>query len=790
MRRPRIRLRTRSFPVSPPDAAERRCGAVSSRVRFGAPARTALALACLLLVGPVAAQLAQDTAGGFRLKLDPQLSESRAAFTEGRPVYARGERAYGRTGRDTTLEGEAEVRKAGTVIRGDRLTYYETDDELFAAGNVRVTREGNVFTGPELKLKIDANTGWFESPSYYLGAYDGRGQAERIDFLGPERMRLEQATYTTCQLDDPDWILLTETLTLDQEDDEGTGRSASLYFKGVKILGAPIFAFPLSDKRRSGFLAPSLSITSRSGADVVVPYYWNIAPNRDLTLYPRLSARRGVQMGAEFRYLQRSFYGSASAEVNPDDRVTGTSRYFFDLRNTFIDWGGWSGAWNVRGVSDENYFVDYGRSIVSSSERLLPRVFSASRALPHDWTALVSVQTWQSILDARPGPYERVPQLQLRNIIRDSHGFDLDTVLDATRFSAPTPRLPEGWRTVANPQLSYPIVRPGWFVVPKAQLHLTNYQIDLPGEIGRNESSAVPTFSIDGGLVFERPARFFGRNVTQTLEPRLFYARTPFRDQSALPIFDTTVADLNFAQLFSENTFVGYDRIADVNQLTAAAVSRLIDPETGAERLRFAVGQRVHFSPQRVSIPGIAPRTDERSDVLLAASGDLGAYQSFDAGLQYSVRDGDVPRYTALWRYLPPDGRVLNLGVRYRRNEIGQVDTSLRWPIAARWTALGRLNYSFLAEGLDPISRVPNERGVIESVLGFEYDSCCWGTRFVVQRFRTALGRSTTAFFIQLELKGLARLGSDPFGILRRNIPGYRLPADRPELPSRFFGYE
>src|SRR5690606_38030870 len=296
------------------------------------------------------------------------------------------------------------------------------------------------------------------------------------------------------------------------------------------------------------------------------------------------------------------------------DRVTDSSRYFFQLHNDFSDWGGWSGGWNVRGVSDDDYFVDYGRSIVSSSERLLPRVFHASRALPNDWTALVSVQTWQSILDARPGPYERIPQVQLRNVVRDAYGFDLDTVLDATRFRAPTASMPEGWRALANPQLSYPIVRPGWFIVPKAQVHLTSYQIDSGfGEgFDRTASSAVPTFSIDSGLVFERPARFFGRDVTQTLEPRLFYARTPFRDQSDLPVYDTTVADFNFAQLFSENTFVGYDRIADVNQLTAAAVSRLIDPATGAERFRFAIGQRIHFSPQRVSIPGVEPRTDER----------------------------------------------------------------------------------------------------------------------------------------------------------------------------------
>ncbi|MCL4184272.1 MAG: LPS-assembly protein LptD [Burkholderiaceae bacterium] len=766
--------------------------------------RTILALSTGLLagsltVGGAAAQepavqlpgsAAAPAAAGFVLKLDPQLGEARADVEEGRPVYGMGDRLSGRSGRDTTLEGNAEVRKAGTVIRADRLTYYEADDELMAVGSVRVTRQGNVFTGPQLQLKLSANEGWFASPSYYLPQYGGRGRAERIDFLGPDLTRLHRASYTTCEPDDPDWILLSETLTIDEASGNGTGRSASLYFKGVKVLAAPVFAFPLSDERRSGFLVPSLSINSRSGGEVTVPYYWNIAPNHDFTLYPRVTARRGVQVGGEFRYLEPTFFGGVRFDLNPHDPKTHSSRYLYDLNNTFTDWAGWGGSWLVRGVSDDDYFVDYSRSIVSSSERVLPRTFHASRPVGRDWTVLFSIQKWQSILDARPGPYERVPQLQLRQVLRDLGGFDVDTTIDATQFAAPVAGQPEGWRLVAHPQLSYPIVRPGWSIVPRVSLHATSYQLTEAATLPESSTRVLPTWSVDSGLVFERPTRFFGRELTQTLEPRLFYVRTLFRDQSEHPVFDTTVADFNFAQLFSDNTFVGNDRIADVDQLTAAALSRLIDPATGAERFRFAVGQRVYFSRQRVTIPGVAPRTDERSDILLAAAGEVGGGMSFDTGLQYSVRDGDVPRFSALWRYRPDDGRILNLGLRYRRDELGQFDTSFRWPVAARWVMLGRLNYSFLNEGIDPISRIPNERGVIEAVLGFEYRSCCWGTNFVVQRFRTAQGQSTTAFFVQFELKGVARIGSDPFGILRRNIPGYRLPNDRPELPSRYFGYE
>ena len=727
----------------------------------------------------------------LRLRLDTRLHEAHAAISEGRPVFGSGDRLSGRPGRDTTLEGNAELRRAGTVMRADRISFYEADQEVFAFGNVRINRDGNIFVGPQLSLRLDSNEGSFESPSYFLAMYNGRGRAERIEFLGPERTRLTRASYTTCEPDDPDWLLQAQTLTLDEGEGMGTGRTATLSFMGVKFLALPVFAFPLGDERKSGFLPPTLSINSRTGFDVVVPYYWNMAPNYDFTFYPRLTTKRGVQLGGEFRYLQPRYNGDLSFELIPDDRETNETRYFYQARHAFSGYGGWSGGWDVRGVSDDNYFVDFSRSILASSDRILPRRFYAARTLGRDWTLLLDVQKWQPILDARPGPYERVPQIQLRQVLRDVHGFDLDTTIDATQFVAPTPTGPEGWRIFANPQLSWPVLRPGWSIVPKVSLHATSYQLDrnIPG-LEDEYSRVVPTFSIDAGMVFERPATFFGREVTQTLEPRLFYARTPFRDQSQIPVFDSATTDFSFAQLFSENTFVGHDRIADVNQLTGAVVSRLIDPGSGAEQMRFAVGQRIYFSDQRVTLPGVPPVTDGRSDILLAASGELGRGMSFDTGLQYSVESKKIPKFSAQWRWRPSEGRIFNVGARYRREEIGQFDTSWRWPLGGRWTSMGRLNYSFLDSGVDPISLIPNERGMVESVLGFEYNACCWISRIVMQRYTTGVDTQTTALFLQLELKGMGRIGSDPFDILRRNIPGYRVPSVDYAPASRYFAYE
>lgn len=726
----------------------------------------------------------------LQLRFEPALRESNAEIRDGRATYGRGDRATARVGRDATLEGDAELRRAGTVVRADRITYYQADEEVIAVGNVRISREGNLFVGSQLRLRLDTNEGSFVSPAYFLPQFNGRGRADLIEFLGSDRTRLTRATYTTCEPDDPDWILQARTLTLDEADGSGSGRSASLSFMGVKILALPAFAFPLGDERKSGVLPPTMSINSRTGLDVVVPYYWNMAPNRDFTFYPRLSTKRGVQLGAEFRYLEPRYQGDISFELNPDDQVTGQARYYYQLRHGFRDYAGWAGGWEVRDVSDDDYFIDYSRSIMTSSDRVLPQRFYATRTVARDWSLLVDVQKWKPILDSRPGPYEKVPQLQLRQLRRDVAGFDIDTTVDSTLFAAPTPTGPQGWRIYANPQMSWPIVRPGWSIVPKLSVHASSYQLERNASYDTTLTRVLPTYSIDAGMQFERPAEFFGREFTQTLEPRLFYAYTPYRDQSEFPVFDSATTDFSFAQLFSENTFVGNDRIADSNHLTAAAVSRLIDPATGAEKMRFAVGQRVFFDDQRVTLPGVPPSSAGRTDILLAAYGDLGSGMSFDTGLQYTVDKANVPRFSALWRWLPREGQVLNVGARYRQEEIGQLDTSWRWPLARRWMSMVRLNYSFLDKGVDPVSGIPNQRGMVESVLGLEYDACCWISRFVLQRYTTGADTATTAFFFQLELKGLSRIGNDPFDILRRNIPGFRVPDGRPGSVSRYFGYE
>ncbi|MGH6610288.1 MAG: LPS-assembly protein LptD, partial [Burkholderiaceae bacterium] len=295
----------------------------------------------------------------------------------------------------------------------------------------------------------------------------------------------------------------------------------------------------------------------------------------------------------------------------------------------------------------------------------------------------------------------------------------------------------------------------------------------------------LPILSLDTGLIFERNTGWFGRAAQQTLEPRLFYAYIPYRNQSTLPNFDSALADLNYAQLFTENIYSGSDRISEANQLTAALTTRILDSETGAERLRAAIAQRYYFSEQRVSLPGETPRTNNATDVLAALSAQLGRSWAIDFAAQYAAERGELVRGTAGARWQPRRASVLSAYYRYQAkslagpdSSISQIDLSGQWPLSNRWYAVGRFNYSI------------QDKRLIDTVAGFEYQQDCWLLRFVVQRFATTAQTATTNFYLQLELNGLTSVGASAANLLRRNIPGYQLLNPLPREPGRFEFYE
>ncbi len=736
------------------------------------------------------------------------------------PTFVFGERLSGRLNLDTTIDGRVELRHGGTVLRADHVEYNQTDTRVRSRGNVRISSAGNQFAGPELELRLDTFEGFFTQPRFrFLSG--GNGQASRVDFIDSKHLVAHQASYTTCERDNeaswkPAWELHGDRFDFDFNEESGRVTGATLRFKDVPILGWPgTVSFPLTDKRKSGLLPPTYILDTTSGFSLTAPYYFDVAPNRDATVTPTYMTKRGIDLGTELRYLEPAYRGTLRTNYLPGDALRLRDRWSYSYQhngtlNTGVAAIGGVGLnLNLNRVSDDDYWRDLPRINRNLTQRLLPSDLNLSWSSGFLSTGLRTVK-WQTLQDVSSPivpPYDKLPQMTARYArtnmpVAGVGGLDWSVDGDYTRFDAPRSLTGQAnaERAVARAQLSRPWLWPGAFVVPKLQLHATSYRFDERVNNAYSASRVLPTFSLDSGLLFERGTEFFGRSFTQTLEPRAFYVRTPYRDQSYLKNYDSADTSFNFATVFNENTFVGNDRIADANLVTLGLTSRLLDPATGAEAVRLGVAQRVRFADQRVTLsatdsatPGVSERV---SDLLLGATVNATAQWSLDATAQYNPKLAQSERTTISARYNPSNYRVVSAAYRRQREVSQQIDIGWQWPVndlwgdkgldlgpgrgqgGGRWYGVGRMNYS-----------VP-DRKMVDSVLGFEYDGCCWISRVVLQRSRSGLATANTQIMLQLEFVGFSRIGNNPLATLKTNIPRYQYLRDQVSLPSRFSNYD
>jgi LPS-assembly protein len=737
-----------------------------------------------------------------------------AAQVRQSPVFLEGDHLQGRPEKETVIEGTAMLRRAGTTIRADRLEYNQENDRALATGHVRVNRAGNVYEGPELDMQVEKFSGHFDAPRYQFLQNDAHGEAARADFIDENHTVVHQATYTTCKRKPgpdwlPDWILRADKLELDNEDDTGIAHGAVLSFKGVSVLPVPAISFPLSDKRRSGFLPPTIGADSNNGSEVVAPYYWNIAPNRDATITPTLMTSRGVDLGGEFRYLEPRYQGALRLNYMPADRLRGVDRWGYSLTHSgsvdtgMADVGDVALSVTLNHVSDNDYWTDFTRSGGTLTQRLLPsQVLTSWGRGP--WAVTANVQRYQTLQSATAPitpPYDRAPQLLARYTQFNDHGVDWSVEGDMTRFESDPLRTlqPNTQRAYTQAQVSLPLVGAGGYLAPKLQVHAASYQFDTPLAVNgaSSQSSVVPSFSLDGSLVFERDTSYFGGAFIQTLEPRAFYVYTPYRNQSMLPNYDTGIKDFNFASIYTENAFVGNDKISDNNLLTLGVTSRLLDSDSGAQVLKLGLAQRFRFEDQLVTYaPTTAPARAGFSDVLLGASANVNERWTLDSVAQYNTLNGQSERSTVSARYAPGNYRVLNMAYRFARDQSEQVDMSWQWPIndlwgdkgtelgygrgqgEGRYYAVGRMNYSM------------NESRLVDTVLGVEYDAGCWLSRVVLERTSTSATSVNERIMFQLEFVGFTKLGISPQRTLTSNISRYQNLRDTGTSYSRFSNYD
>ncbi len=728
------------------------------------------------------------------------------------------------------LQGQATLRRADTFIRADRIDYNLEQDHLSAKGGVRVNRGGNVFEGTELDLSVDAFSGFFTAPRYQFLKGGGYGQASRLEFIDDQRAIARDATYTTCTARPgpswmPDWIVRATELDLDNERNEARAKRASIRFKDVTV-PVPDISFPLNESRKSGFLPPLVGVDTANGLTYVQPYYFNLAPNRDATLTTNIYARRGVSVGGEFRYLEKTWpdtRGEIRLNYMPQDDLRGGQRWSYSQQHI-----GTSRVWdsdvllnlNLNRVSDDNYWKDFPFSYGPTSQRILPADLKLSRT-QGDWTTSLRTLSWQTIQDINSPltpPYDRSPQLTAQ-YARSTEHWDLGWVNDLTAFSADRTQAcllaqinasatqsvdcqPNANRLLSQARVARPFAYGPVTLTPKFLLTARQYQYASNG-LGFDgaryaQATTVPTFSFDATARLERDSRLLGRDWVQTLEPRVFYVHTPYRDQSVLPVYDSARYDFNFATVFGENSYSGYDRMADNRSLTIGAISRFLSPIDGSEGARFGIAQRLRFKEQRVLLPGETLINDRLSDLLLGATANLNREWLLDSTVQYNPKTNSSERSAIGARYNPTPYRLVN--VSYRNQSLYQselLDVAWQWPLndlwgdrgqslgpgqgqgEGRWYSVARMNYSL------------QDKRLVDTLIGLEYDAGCWLGRVVVQQQQLGVLVNTRRIMFQLEFSGFGRVGANPLQQLQTQIPRYQLLRDnRLASPSRFGMYD
>ncbi|NYT79691.1 LPS-assembly protein LptD [Alcaligenaceae bacterium] len=703
------------------------------------------------------------------------------------------------------MTGNAEVRRIDSVVKGDYIDYDRSTGEARVRGNGLIMRDATIVQGSELDYNINSETGEVTDPNFWLGSTGGAGKAAHADILSRTRLRLTDVNYSGCPCPDPAWYISSQQVDLDFDKNEGIARNGVLYFKKVPILYSPYLTFPVKKERKSGLLVPTYGASSNSGFDLSIPYYFNIAPNYDATLTPRYLSKRGVQLGGQFRYLGRKYSGQLDGTWLGRDHVTGEDRWMLLGQHQQNLGNGFNAYLDYRRVSDDDYFRDFSSFGMSdASVNYLPSSARVTWSGYKYFSGSLSAFKYQTLQDKTTNyeqpQFDKLPELYMRAARYNWGGFDVVSENYATRFSMPfySGRLskfdywrnhhiaPDGTRLSSYTTIAYPIVRAGWYVTPKMGLHMSQYNTNWYGAdtgfVGRpdSQSRVLPIMSLDTGMTFERNTTLFGNDSIQTLEPRVYYLNVPYRDQSDIPIYDTSIASFNYAQAFGENIFSGgWDRISNANQLTIGLTSRWLDAESGFERVSLSAAQRLYFEDQRVTLGAEAPRTNTRSDYLVGASAALTDKFNVRFDAQFNPESRERNRMSAGVRWSPKRLTSLSVSYRYERDPLmvanpdvyvdpeddrtrEQISLAGQWPLTRNLYTMGRFDYSL------------QEKRNTQTIVGLEYKGdCCWTARMVLQRYAVSRGDTNTAVFFQLELAGLGSLGTDPMRLLSDRVIGY-----------------
>lgn len=715
----------------------------------------AMISACMTLALTTTSYSSDNPADSVKLKMTSKLGSEQ--------VYVSADRAVLSGVEDSVFSGDVEVRYGPRRIMADEVHYDATTGRLNASGNVRYADPRLTLSGRQGEFETGNATGNFVSTSFELPQQDGRGEAQQIWTPSDGVIEMRGVRYTTCPVDKEDWVLIAPQVTLDREAGTGVGRNVQMRFKGIPILYAPYLSFPISDQRKSGLLAPGIGQSDRSGTDISLPVYWNMAPNYDAVFTPRLQSKRGTRMDTLFRYLWPRSTGEFEFQYLPnDDLAMGETRSYTRLahRTSFAD--GWSFDARIGRASDGRYFEDQGSSLSAASPAYLEQRGDL-RYRGTNWRLLARAQGFQTLASSiteENQPYERTPQLLANGSWNDVAGVNLGLRAEIVNFQRRSGVT--GLRLDLRPDLSLPIGGPGFSITPRVELRHTQYQLsDVADDADKSPSLTAPVVSVDSRAFFERPVGAVGR-LTQTLEPRIQYTHIPFRNQSDLPVFDSGEPDFNNVQLFRQNRFSGGDRLGDTDTLSIGVTSRLLNFGDGREYLTATLGQALFLSNREVALPDGGPPQANTSNMIAEVGMDFSRRWNADVGYQWDPQAAEASKAEVRVQFRPDQQRIFNLAYRFRRQELEQSDLSFAWPVTSRWNLVGRWNYSL------------QDATTLERFAGVEYESCCWIARVVSRNFiNNRDGARDNALFAQIQFKGIASVGGRADLLLEDGILGY-----------------
>jgi LPS-assembly protein len=663
---------------------------------------------------------------------------------------------------DATLQGNVHVRQGDREIRAEDVEYDGDSNSFKVRGKVDYEDPMVKLTGNDGSYSPTGGAD-FKAAEFSMKERSGRGEAKSLNLTPQGILHLDGVKFTTCPVDDKSWQLQADQLTLNTGEQVGTGRGARIDFKGVPIIYMPYLSFPLGDQRKSGFLFPSGGHTTRSGFQVAVPYYFNLAPNFDYTFEPVYYSSRGLDFSGDTRYLSEHNKTDLLYHILPGDDLAQQDRHYVNLQHTTELPADFRFHINAANASDQQYFEDFSNGPEGTSVAFVERLASLTYRDEH-WNFAAEAQQFQTItrdLLDNQRPYARVPRviasadygLGPEGVF--TYGFDSE-VVDFQRDVGVT-----GWRSDVTPNVGLDFEGAGYFLRPEAQFRYTTYNLDdQVAGLPTSPSRSLPIQSLDAGLLFEKPTGSHQQRIL-TLEPRALYLHVPYRNQDMLPIFDTGLPDLSLVQLFSTNRYVGADRVSDANQVSVGVTSRLLDAKSGTQYLTATLGEILYFKSPRVTLPGEIVNNNT-SD--LVAQLTLTAYKNWnvDLGTQWNPDTSRTQRSTVNLQYRPTDDQVVNAGYRYQRGRIEQTDVSAAWPLTKKWNGFTRFVYSL------------RDDKALERFAGLEYKSCCYHVRVLGRRFvSNRTGEQDTGIYFQLELTGLASVGSAADSFLETAIRGY-----------------